>query len=135
MKLLQRIFNLMPVPAKPEMEEGQNQKFFYLLECWNQYADLPESLLPFVDTIKTKEEWEQLGFVLEFNKYGQVRKFKVANRYFSFIPVSQNHPVENEAIRTGKRLTYSAEQIRLLLKRGCLPSEFLHYDQSLSLQG
>jgi hypothetical protein len=133
MKLLQKLFNFTTAPTQPESTTDQAPQFFFLLECWNQYADLPESLLPFVDTIKTKEEWEKLGFVLEFNKYGQVRKFKVANRYFSFIPVSQSHPVENEAIRTGKRLTYSAEQIRLLLKRGCLPSEFLNYEKSLSL--
>ncbi|KAA9332699.1 hypothetical protein F0P94_11870 [Adhaeribacter soli] len=99
---------------------------YYLLECWNQYADLPDALLLYVDRIKTREEWEKLGFTFEFNKYGQIRKLKIENRYFSFIQASQSNPLEKEAIRTGKRLTSNPLHIAMLLERGCSPSEFVH---------
>jgi hypothetical protein len=106
---------------------------FYLLECWNQYGDLPETILPYVDKIKRKEEWEALGFLLEQNRLGQIRKLKVSNRYFSFIPVSPSHGIETEAIRTGKRLTQNPGHIQLLLDQGCKPEEFLHFPATLNI--
>ncbi|MBK0403946.1 hypothetical protein I5M27_13205 [Adhaeribacter sp. BT258] len=122
MKLLQRILK-----QKKNLDlPVSHDEVYYLLECWNQYADLPESLLPYVDLIKTKAEWEKLGFVLEMNKYGQIRKFKVENKYFSFIKVDGQQAAEAKAIRLGKRLTHNPEYIALLIARGCQPEEFLH---------
>lgn len=105
---------------------------FYLLECWNQYADLSETILPYIDKIKSKEEWEALGFVLGQNRLGQIRKLKIATRYFSFIPVNPSHGIEMEAISTGKRLTQNPRHIQLLLEQGCKPEEFLHFPSGLN---
>lgn len=126
MKLLQRILNLKGNPEPPFGIQKPESLQYFLLECWNQYADLPETLVPYVDKIKTREEWEKLGFTFEFNKYGQIRKIKIDNRYYSFIRVSVNNPLEREAIKTGKRLTHNPSHIAILLERGCSPTEFLH---------
>jgi hypothetical protein len=125
MNLLQRILKPKKNPEKPVHNPDADGGIYYLLECWNQYADLPDSLLPFVDRIKTKAEWEKLGFVLELNRYGQVRKFKVENKYFSFIQVDGQQKAEAQAIRLGKRLTHNPDHIALLMQRGCRPEEFL----------
>ncbi|MFC5271593.1 hypothetical protein ACFPIB_13295 [Adhaeribacter terreus] len=123
---MQRILKQKKGNAAPVPQSGANGVVYYLLECWNQYADLPDSLLPYVDTVKTKAEWEKLGFVLEMNKYGQIRKFKVENKYFSFIKVDGEQAAEAKAIRLGKRLTHNPEHIALLIQRGCRQDEFLY---------
>ena len=128
MKLFELVFNR---KAKSEKEATKTAiPEFYLFECWNQYADVPENLLPFVDTVKTKEEWENLGFPMVYNSNGQIRKIKVNNKYFSFIRVEPNRGDEAEAIKTGKKLTYNVQHIRMLLQRGCRPEEFLRNPSS-----
>ena len=125
MKLLQQLFKTNKPEVPAYKKPAANGNTYYLLECWNQYADLPEKLLPYVDTIRTKNEWEALGFSLEITKYGQVRKLKLGNFYFSFIQADAGQQAEAEAIRTGKRLTANPEHIALLLERGCRPEEFV----------
>jgi hypothetical protein len=131
--LFQRFWkNVFPgAPAKVTKPRTAPSEY-YLLECWNQYAELPEIILPYVDRIKQKVDWEALGFVLELNRLGQIRKIKIANRYFSFIPVHPSHGVELEAIRSGKRLTQNPQHIKLLLEQGCKPEEFLHFPAELN---
>jgi hypothetical protein len=125
--------DLFPEPQEKTVSPKTTPSDYYLLECWNQYADLPELILPYVDRIKRKVEWEDLGFVLEKNRLGQIRKIKIANRYFSFIPVNPSHAMEVEAIKNGKRLTQNPQHIQILVRQGCKPEEFLHFPAILNI--
>jgi hypothetical protein len=117
----QRLFK--PAPAADVKKLDLDQ--YFVFECWNQYAELPDSVVPYVDLIKSKEEWNALGFEFKQNKIGGVKKLKIDNRYFSFIAVNPNNPMEAEAIRTGKRITKNRNHIQQLLDKGCLPDEFM----------
>lgn len=135
MKLIQRLLNSRKNNNEVINKAVQpNYHDYYLLECWNQYAELPALLVPYVDKIKTREEWEALGFVLDINSLGQIRKIKVDNKYFSFVAVTPSHKIEKEAIKTGKRLTQNPGHIRLLLAKGCQPGEFLHIPATIQAE-
>ena len=125
MNLIQKIFNVSNRPRKKYPAPDNTDNGYYLLECWNQYADLPAELLPHVDTIKTRAEWERTGFPVEFNRYGEARKVKIGHRYFSFIKVDAAEKNMAEAIRKGKRITQNPEHIALLIQQGCRPENFL----------
>lgn len=112
-----------------EMQDTGNQKetpqkdfedTYYIFKDYNPTSSKPNK---YDQLVKTKKEWEELGFKINVTIMGQAIKKPGEN--FGFVRAKMEDEHIQEAIRTGKRGTANIFEVCSLVKKGATFDEFI----------
>lgn len=107
-----------------------NDKYFILNDN-SSLSDLPQKLLKQVYNVRTKAEWEKLGYKINVNGMGMPERDRNLKYYFSCAKESEDEIIE--AIKTGKKGTRNPLVISQLYELGIKFDEFIKLTEDIPL--
>ncbi len=95
------------------------------------YDSTPRELIPFIDTIRKECEWENVGFEIKKDKYGNCKPFVKKGLWFRLTALVFADHIKLKAIETGKKCTTDPTGVMLLIKQGCAYDDFVYVSEDV----